>query len=422
MMWPALGSERLQWRYAGAGAMGGATARSYAASIVPAIADRPAALPAALAVEAEDASREIARFDAEMGGELAPFSTVLLRSESAASSKIERLTASARQIAMAELGAAKFGSNAPTIVANTHAMRAALALSRQPDRDALLQMHHALMLHDDPDEAGRLRTEQVWIGGSDHSPAGADFIPPHYERVPAAIDDLVAFIARRDIPPLTHVAIAHAQFETIHPFTDGNGRTGRALVHAMMHSSGLTRNVTMPLSAGLLADVESYYAALDAYRQGHPEALVDQFVRASIRAIRNGRHLVQDIRAIRDGWDDRIHARRGARTYDVADLLTRQPVVNAKVLEDELGIGPTNVRRHMDLLAEAGIVNETRVHRKGITWSAMEILGALDDFAERAGKRRAVYGNATPLAPTSEPGQHRGGRSVSQDVAANDGD
>ncbi len=402
MQWRALAAEQLEWRYARAGTMGRATARSYTAAIPAVIADLPVTLPAGLAAEADEASREIARFDAELGGELAPFTTVLLRSESAASSKIERLTASARQIAMAELGAAKFGSNAPTIVANTRALRAALALSQEPDQDAILRMHHALMEQDDPEQTGHWRTEQVWIGGSDHSPAGADFVPPHHERVPSAIDDLVAFIARDDIPPLVHVAIAHAQFETIHPFTDGNGRTGRALVQAMMHSSGLTRNVTMPLSAGLLADVENYYAALDAYRQGHPEALIDQFVRASTRAVGNGRKLVQDVRTIRADWDERIHARRGSRTYDVADLLTRQPVVNAQMLDGELGIGPTNVRRHMDLLTKAGIVNETRVHRKGVVWSAMEILSALDDFAERAGKRRPAYGHAAPLASPDE--------------------
>ncbi|MFJ2299253.1 Fic family protein [Oerskovia paurometabola] len=402
MRWPSLAAEQLEWLSVRESTTGRRPARRYTASIVPPIAELPVVLPAPLSAEVEDASREITRFDTEMGSELAPFTAVLLRSESAASSKIERLTASARQIAMAELGAARFGSNAPVIVANTRAMRAALALAHQPDQDTVLHMHHALMEHDDPEQAGRWRTEQVWIGGVDHAPAGADFVPPHHERVPGAIDDLIAFIKRDDVPPLAHAAIAHAQFETIHPFTDGNGRTGRALVQAMMHSSGLTRNVTMPLSAGLLADVGSYYAALDTYRQGHPEDLISQFVHASARAVDNGRRLVQEVRSIRAEWDSRITARRGARTYEVADLLTRQPIINAQVLKEVLGIGPTNVRRHMDPLTQAGIVTETRVHRKGVVWSALQILGALDDFAERAGKRRPGYGKAAPLPSAPE--------------------
>ncbi|WP_277212552.1 Fic family protein [Isoptericola croceus] len=351
-------------------------------------------MPGDLFAESDDAAREMSRFDAELGGELAPFTSVLLRSESAASSKIERLTASARQIALAELGPAKYGSNAPQIVANTRAMRAALDLADEMSPEAMLAMHRELMLQHDPQEAGRWRTEQVWIGGSDFSPAGADFVPPHHDHVPAAIDDLARFAARHDVPAIPHLAIAHAQFETIHPFTDGNGRTGRALVQAMLRARGLTRNVTMPLSAGLLAHVGDYYRALDAYREGRPEPLVTMFNTSTYRAIDNGRALVGDVRAIREAWDERLTVRRGSRTYDVADLLTRQPVIDSRTLASELGIARGHVRRHMDPLIEAGVVTETKVHRHGITWSALEILHALDDFAERAGKRRAPAGHA----------------------------
>lgn len=372
--------------------------RRYEAALVPVIAEQPVAMPPELIAEAEHAVHEMSRFDAELGGELAPFTAVLLRSESAASSKIERLTASARQIALAELGPVEDGSDAPQIVANTTAMKAALDMAETMSPEAILTMHHALMARHDPDEAGRWRREQVWIGGPDYSPAGADFVPPHHDHVPAAIDDLVGFIQRRDVPALAHIAIAHAQFETIHPFTDGNGRTGRALVQSMLHSRGLTRNVTMPLSAGLLAQVEAYYRALDAYREGHPEDLLKMFSSSTHRAIENGRTLVEDVRAIRQSWNDRITVRRGSRTYDVADLLTRQPVIDAGVLAAELGIARGHVRRHMDALAEAGIVTETKVHRHGITWSALEILHALDDFAERAGRRRAVRAGHAPGA------------------------
>ena len=92
--------------------------------------------------------------------------------------------------------------------------------------------------------------------------------PASHTRVPAAIDDLMTFAARDDVPLLAQIAVAHAQFETIHPFTDGNGRTGRALVQAMLRNKGLTRQVTVPVSAGLLVDTDGYIAALTAYRDG----------------------------------------------------------------------------------------------------------------------------------------------------------
>jgi Fic family protein len=108
-------------------------------------------------------------------------------------------------------------------------MTAAIALSNRIDADAILAMHRVLMADTDPDIAGRWRSQQVWIGGSDLGPHDALFVPPHHARIAPAMADLVRFVARDDLPALTQAAIAHAQFETIHPFPDGNGRTGRTL-------------------------------------------------------------------------------------------------------------------------------------------------------------------------------------------------
>ena len=162
------------------------------------------------------------------------------------------------------------------IVANVHAMTAAISLAGRIDADAVLQMHRALLGDANPSAAGRWRDEQVWIGGSDYGPHGADYVAPHHSRVEAAIDDLVRFIDREDVPILAHAALAHAQFETIHPFTDGNGRTGRALLHAQLCNKGLTRHVTVPVSAGFLTDTDAYFAALTSYRAGDPIPIVER--------------------------------------------------------------------------------------------------------------------------------------------------
>lgn len=241
----------------------------YQAAIPQSIADLDLPLvPTALA-DMEDASHDITRLDAELGGEIAPFAAVLLRSESAASSRIENLTASARSIADAELpgGKGKGKANAELIVANTAAMTAAVTLSDAVNAAAILTMHAALMGGQPHHTPGRWRTEQVWIGGG-NSPLSAEFVPPSHTRVPAAIDDQMTFAARVDVPLLAEIAVAHAQFGTIHPFTDGNGRTGRAVVQAMLRNKGLTRKITVPVSAGLLADTGRYVAALTACRDG----------------------------------------------------------------------------------------------------------------------------------------------------------
>ena len=388
--WPAVSYESLPWdRDSNTQASRVTRRRSrgpYRSSIPIEIQARQVQLPAATTAEAEDAATEVARFDAELGHEIAPFATVLLRSESAASSKIENLTASARAIAEAELRA-HAGRNATLIVANQRAMTAAIALAEHIDADAILAMHAALLTETRPEIAGRWRDEPVWIGGSDHSPHDALFVPPRREFVTAAISDLLAFMDRDDVPLLAHAAIAHAQFETIHPFPDGNGRTGRALIHAQLRHKGLTRNVTLPVSAGLLTDTAAYFAALTAYRQGDLVAIVEQFSRAAFAAVTNGRQLVDDLRAIRAGWDDRIVARRDSGTWKIADLLLRHPVVNAALLANELGIAPQNTYRSLARLVEVGIIIEFTDQKRNQLWRSTEVLDALDRFAARAGRR-----------------------------------
>lgn len=391
--WPGLGWEEHPWvsRLPDDHVSARVRARHqgpYRSAVVPLIADRVPVLPVRVAALADDASAEIARFDAELGAEVAPFASVLLRSESASSSRIENLTSGAKAIALAELGSTE-KRNAAEIVGNVAAMRAALNLADRLDESAVLAMHEALMAGHAPRIGGRWRAEQVWIGGDSYGPHEASFVPPHHDHVPALIADLLRFAARGDLPVLSQAAIAHAQFETIHPFPDGNGRTGRALVHAMLRGHGLTRNVTVPVSAGLLTDTAAYFTALDAYRAGDLAPIVERFAAASLAAITNGRELADDLRAIRSGWADRLSVRRDAQAWRLVDLLLRQPVVDARVVASELGISSQNAQRTIAPLARAGILTEFTGFARNRLWQASDVLNALDDFAARAGRRTA---------------------------------
>jgi Fic family protein len=387
--WPAVGFEAHDWRSRDdvpVSRHARLLARQpYQAAVPPAIADVQLSMPAAVLAAAEDASTEIARFDAEAGTEIAPFSAILLRSESAASSKIENLTASARAIAEAELG---HGSrNAVLIVANERAMSAAIALADRLDGPAILDMHDALLRESAPAIAGRWRDQQVWIGGGDHSPHAAQFVPPHHDRLPGAIEDLIRFIARTDIPTLAHAAITHAQFETIHPFPDGNGRVGRALVHAQLRHARLTRHVTVPVSAGLLTDIDAYFDALSAYREGDPVPIVERFAEATFSALTNGRQLVADLHGVRTDWGQRVKARRDAAAWKVTEIVMRHPVVNAPSLSRELGIPQTNVYRALQPLVDAGVLVEFTNNKRDRLWRAPDVLEVLDAFATRTGRR-----------------------------------
>jgi Fic family protein len=389
--WPSLEYETLAWDR---GIPQGQISRSqlrrhqgpYQAAIAPKVAGSDPGLPSDLRASAEDAANELVRFDLEMGGEIAPFGAVLLRSESAASSQIENLTASARAIAEAEIGDLS-RRNAAQIVANVRAMEAALALADEIDEDSILAMHRALMESTEPAIAGKWRTEQVWVGGSSVGPHGALFVAPHHTRVGPAIADLVEFIRRDDLQVLVHAALAHAQFETIHPFPDGNGRTGRALLHSMLRNKALVQRVTVPISAGLLADTSAYFDALSSYRAGDPSVIVREMVKASFLAVANGRELATELREIRTNWRERVVARRDSSVWRVADLLLRHPVINAQLVVEELNIAVSNVYRYIEPLERAGVLTEFTDRKRHRAWRSTEVLAALDGFAARAGRR-----------------------------------
>jgi Fic family protein len=250
-------------------------------------------------------------------------------------------------------------------------------------------VQQALLGDEQPEDTGGWRTQQVWIGGGyGNSPHGALFVPPHKSRVPALMDDLLAFVSRTDIPALAQIAIAHAQFETIHPFPDGNGRTGRALVQAMLHRLGITQNVTAPVSAGLLRDTRGYFEALTEYRSGNVEPIIQAFARASTEAVVNGRSLVAELTRIRAVWEQTTSGRRGSAGRRLLDVLQRQPVIDAKLAAEELGVEARNAQNGIDRLVADGILFQIGTRARNRVYEAREVLAALDDFAARAKRRR----------------------------------
>ncbi len=394
----AVGWETLPWEFDPdalplSRAQRSAIRATYDAAVPVAIAALDVAVDADALAAADDARAEISRFDAELssllpGIEIAPLAAVLLRTESASSSQIENITARAKALALAELGVAAHGSNAQLVAANVDAMNRALKLADGIAPTTILAIHDALMRGQEHADPGRFRTEQVWIGGSSGSPHRAAFVPPHHSRVVAAVDDLCAFIDRTDVPLLAQAAIAHAQFETIHPFNDGNGRTGRALVHAMLKQGGATTRATIPVSAGLLADTDSYFAALTAYRAGNVSAIVARFADAALAAIGNGRQLARDLLDVHERWSESITARRTASVWRVLPLLLSQPAVTSAVVQEATGLSQPAADNVIAQLRSAGIVTKASGARRYVVWVAPDVTKALDDFAERARRRR----------------------------------
>lgn len=266
-------------------------------------------------------------------------------------------------------------------------MQAAIDLSRDPSAVSIRRMHAVLMEQQPRHTPGEWRDEPVWIGTRTDTPVGASYVGPHHEHIPVLVDDLTEFTRDLGVPPLVSVAVAHAQFETIHPFSDGNGRTGRALAQSMLRHRGVTRNVAVPVSAGLLADVEGYHDALTAYHAGDVDRIVASFAAASLRAVRNARQLVEEIDAIRASWDERLTVRRHSHAWKLLDVLARRPVLTSATAAAELGVQQSNVYPPLGALVEAGIAKSKAEHQLGPFWCSDEVLAAIDAFAERSGRR-----------------------------------
>ncbi len=360
-------------------------------SAVPArLADYAFTFPSELLTDLEDASCALTEFDSyaalKLGAGnhvLGPMSAVLLRTEASSSSQIENLTVDAKNLALETLDEGASG-NAAVVVGNVRAMEAALRLGENMTEDNILAMHRALLSAQQgwEDHAGKYRTELVWVGTDGYSPRGATHVGPQPGLIDDAMDDLLKFIGREDLPIVAQCAIAHAQFETIHPFADGNGRCGRALVHAILRSKGLTHNTTPPVSAGLLHDTNGYFATLTAFRGGDAAPIVQRFADACRFAASSGRKLIDDLCAqLDEAYADMQGVRRDAAAWRVLPNLIAQPIINTRYLQESLDFTKSQAERAVKTLTERGIVTVRSGKRRDAVYEHRGILDVLDDYA-----------------------------------------
>ncbi|GAB3654810.1 Fic family protein [Zhihengliuella somnathii] len=362
----------------------------YRSALVPRIAGLSIQLDGALSADTEEAVAALTAFDryaaSRLGAQsptLGPMSSVLLRTESTSSSQIENLTVGARQLALAEIEQAS-SENARVVAANVRAMEAALRLSDELDVDAVLTMHSELVSGQRGWEqhAGRLRGQLVWVGRSAISPRGASFVAPQAGLVPAALADLTAFMRRDDLPVLVQTAIAHAHFETIHPFVDGNGRTGRALVHALLRAKNVLTRTTAPVSAGLLRRTEAYFDALTSYRAGEAAPIVLEFAGAARFAASTGEQLVDSLAAeLEDARRRMAGLRPQAAAWRVLPHLVAHPVVNSALVARLLGSSGTTAQRAIAQLTDAGVLSERSGLKRNRVWQHDGVLRILDAYA-----------------------------------------
>lgn len=359
----------------------------YLAALPQPISELPIRLPPDLVVALEDVSNALSRFDAGVGNFSVPMAAVLLRTESAASSEVENITVSVKQLGLELLGKGR-SVNAQLVQQNVEAMETAVKLSSSLGHIEIIEMQRVLLERSSPEQTGGYRQRQVWIGG--FAPHVANFVPPQASRVYSLMEDLLRFIGRTDLPALAQIAIAHAQFETIHPFEDGNGRTGRALVQAMLKANGLTQSTTVPVSAGLLSDLPGYFRALSEFQGGNAAPIISAFIEATWSALANSQTLSNRLADLQERWTNELSLRSDAVAMKIIRILPSHPVLNAKLIVNLFGVSEPTAINGLVQLENSGVLTRLNSNARSRVWLATEVLEELEAFANRSRKRNPV--------------------------------
>lgn len=362
---------------------------------------RPLTLDGNVAADVADAERAIAELNTTASAlvDTEALARLLLRAESVASSKIEGLEVGGRRL-MRAAAAREFGEEstdvtAVEVLANIAAMAWAIQSIEKSGTitlDHLLEVHRHLLTGTRlAAHAGEVRAEQNWIGGSDYNPCSASFVPPPPELVPELLEDLLAFCNEDDLPAVVQAALAHAQFETIHPFVDGNGRTGRALIHLVLRRRGLATRVIVPVSLILATWSRSYVEGLIATRylgsatsQAAHEGCnrwIALFASACQRAVIDTAAFEERAQQVEVRWRERLGA---VRANSSVDLLLRAlpgaPILTVNGAAELLGRSFEAANNAIRRLVDVGILEQIRVGRRNRAFEAPDIITAFTDL------------------------------------------
>ncbi|MGO9322061.1 MAG: Fic family protein [Solirubrobacteraceae bacterium] len=373
----------------------------YAAYVPDPLVGRRFTLDGDVAADVADAEAAIIRLNTEATAlvDTEALARILLRAESVASSRIEGLEIGARRLLRAEavrsMREPSSDVTATEVLGSIDAMLYGverIGLNDEITMGLLLESHRRLLAGTrlEP-HAGTFRQVQNWIGGSDYNPCAAAYVPPPPEFVEDLMDDLLAFCNTDDLPAVAQAAIAHAQFETIHPFVDGSGRTGRAIIHLVLRRRGLAPRVLPPVSLVLATLARDYVNGLTGFRHvgspGSPKATegvnswVASFAGTCIRSVADATTFESRAAGLEARWRAQLGS---VRANSATDLLLRRlpgaPVLTAESAARLLGRTFKPANAAIQRLVQAGILRQITIGRRNRAYEAPEIIDAFTDL------------------------------------------
>ena len=325
-----------------------------------------------------------------------PLARLLLRAEAVSSSRIEGLEMPASKLLEYEeldrLGVEhRLDGTEAQVLGNLHALTESLSRVGEGTPitlDMICELNRILLSGTWLERAGGIiRTEQNWIGGNRVNPVGAAYVPPVPEEVPALMDDLVTFLGSSELPAVAKAAVAHAQLETIHPFADGNGRSGRALVHVVLKAAGMSRATIPPVSLVLATDRDRYIANLTSFRcedaparTSSMNSWVEYFANALTLSCERAEEFERTLLEIREGWLRRAGFRAGSAGQQLLNLLLGTPALSIKTAQALTGKSYPAARGAILVCVEAGILRQNSKNRKSGLYVADEVVAAFNAY------------------------------------------
>ncbi|MXW91867.1 MAG: Fic family protein [Rhodospirillaceae bacterium] len=313
-----------------------------------------------------------------------------VRREAVLSSRIEGARTTLAELLAAEAGGSGKADTADLREVGNYVAALEYGLERLDSLPLSLrlirELHERLMrgVRGDAATPGEFRRSQNWIGPPGCGLQDAAYVPPPVDEMAECLYALERFLHDRNLPPLVHTALAHAQFEAIHPFIDGNGRVGRLLITLLLVERGLLPSPLLYLSAYFEATRETYYAQLLAVTEdGAWEDWLIYFLdgvrsQAEDALVRIGR-----IDALLAGWLDEFAGARSRRVEEVLGLFVETPFWTVREIARRLGVAYTTARRAVDRLEDAEIVALIGERKRNRVYCARAVLEALEAPVER---------------------------------------
>jgi Fic family protein len=373
----------------------------YEAFVPDPLAGRAITLTGDTAADIADAERALVRLNSEVTSlvDSDAVARLLLRAEAVASSRIEGLEVGGRRLLKAQLTIdspePSADVTATEVLNNIEAMRWGIDTVSPGDE---IQVEHLLVVHERlmrgtrlEQLGGHVRDAQNWIGGSSYNPCSAAFVPPPPGHLAQLLDDLCRFCNDDALPAVAQAALAHAQFETIHPFVDGNGRTGRALIHMVLRRRGLADLVLAPVSLVLATWSQDYIAGLTATRHPGPSdapAAIDGlnrwmglFAAALQRAVTDAESYQRRVGEIQAGWRSRLgRVRADSTTNRLIEALPGAPIVTVQSAATLLGRSGQATNEAIRRLQRAGVLTQITVGARNRAFEATELIDAFTEL------------------------------------------